>query len=577
MQRSIGIRWWLSLVFALIAAVTAVAVAQVVALRSEDAFRERAQEIAAGNALSAAIELGRAEDRGRLAVSLAQVANARRLALFVYSPEGELVSPPRSRNTGVASIRLRREAVETALEGRRFVRANDRVRGTTVGLPFRVGENGALLAFAYHPDLAAGLGILRREVVVAALWAVLLGGAIGFCVASLIARRLGRIAAAAASIEAGDLATSLQPGFRDEVGALGATIEQMRLRLNESFRQVASERDRVRRLVERLAEGVLSVHADLTVELANAEARRLLGAPRLRPGDQMPDPWPGFPLATFVGGLFAAGGSRSEAHVVPIEEGRTLAIAGLAPADGSDTAIVVLADVTERERRERAEREFIANAAHELRTPLTTIVGAADALQAGAQDDPAERERFVDHIARESRRLARLTRALLTLARAQTQQENVHVAPFPARQLLEDVKAGIEPAEGVSVVVDCPDDVILLTDPDLAMQAVSNLATNAARHTHQGMIVLTGRTIEDDWSELAVADTGPGMTATDQERIFERFYRANGRDDVGFGLGLSIVDQAVTALGGTVEIESAPGRGTRARIKLPSASRELVA
>jgi signal transduction histidine kinase/HAMP domain-containing protein len=557
------------LAFAAIAAVTAVAVSQVFALRSEEAFRVRAQELAAGTALQAVIELARAEERGRLATALPAVANDHRLALFIYSAKGELVTAPRSRNVHADAIRRRHEAVETALAGRRFVEANNRVQGTTVGLPFRVRDNGAVVAFAYHPDLAAGLGILRREIVIAALWAVLLGGAIGFLVASLIAARLKRIARAASAIEAGNLDAPLRGGFGDEVGALGATMERMRVRLGESFRQVASERDRVARLVERLAEGVLSVHADLTVEHANGEARRLLGAERLRSGDRMPDPWPAFPLESFVAGLFASGAGPCELQAA-IDEDRTLAIAGLPPADGSDTAIIVLADVTERERRERAEREFVANAAHELRTPLTTIVGAVDALQAGAKNDPEQRERFIEHIEREAGRLARLTRALLMLARAQTRQEAPHREPVRARQLLEDVRAGMSPADGVVVDLDCRPDVVLLTDPDLTEQALANLAANAARHTAHGRIVLAARRIDGDWAELEIADTGPGIAASDHERVFERFYRTNGRDAEGFGLGLSIVRQAVTALGGTIEIQSAPGRGTRVRMKLPA-------
>jgi signal transduction histidine kinase/HAMP domain-containing protein len=571
MRRGIRIRWWLSLAFALIAAVTAVAVSQVFALRSEEAFRERAQELAPGNALQAAIELARAEERGRLVAALATIASDHRLALFIYSADGELVSASRSRNTNVNAIHSRREAVDTALAGRRFVRANNRVRATTVALPFRVGNNGALLAFAYHPDLAAGLGILRREIVIAALWAVLLGGAIGFLVASLIAARLGRIARAAAAIEGGNLETPLRAGFGDEVGVLGATIESMRRRLGESFRSLASERDRIARLVERLAEGVLSVHADLTVELANAEARRLLGTPRLRAGERMPDPYPAFPLEHFVASLFVPDAGPRERQVA-IDD-RTLAIAGLPPTEGSETAIVVLADVSERERRERAEREFVANAAHELRTPLTTIVGAVEALQAGAKHDPEHRERFIEHIEREAGRLARLTRALLVLARAQTHQEEPRRTAVPARPLLEDVRANMRPADDVAVHLDCGPDVVLCADPDLAEEALANLAANAVRHTSHGRIVLAARTLDDEWAELEVSDTGPGIAAGEHERIFDRFYRTNGRDAEGFGLGLSIVREAVTALGGTVEIQSAPGRGTRARMKIPSAAR----
>jgi two-component system OmpR family sensor kinase len=135
----------------------------------------------------------------------------------------------------------------------------------------------------------------------------------------------------------------------------------------------------------------------------------------------------------------------------------------------------------------------------------------------------------------------------------------------------------MSPADGVAVDVDCRPDVVLLTDPDLAEQAISNLAENAVRHTLEGRIVLAGRALGDGWAEVEVADTGTGMSAAESERIFERFYRANGRDEEGFGLGLSIVHQAVAALGGTVEIESAPGSGTRARIKLPSAGTEPLA
>jgi two-component system sensor histidine kinase VicK len=572
MRPGIGIRWWLSLAFAVIAAMTVIAVSQVFARRSDNAFRQRAETFAAGNAFEASIELARAEERGQLARTIADVADERRLALFVYSPEGRLVTPARSRNVSLDTIRLRHKAVAEALAGHRFVEPNDPVRATTVAFRFRFrsGGNGALLAIAYHPDLEAGLKIVHREIVVAALWAVVLGGVVGFLVASFMAARLRRVARAAAAIEAGDLDTPLRPGFGDEVGDLGATIERMRQRLGESFRRLASERDRLERLVERLHEGVLSVHADLTIELANAEARRLLGAPRLRAGHRLPDPWPAFRLEAFVARLFAADAGPAEAQVA-IDGDRTLQVAGLPPAEGSDTAIVVLADVSERERRERAEREFVANAAHELRTPLTTIVGAVDALQAGAKDDPRHRDRFLAHIERESGRLARLTRALLVLARAQTRQEAPLLVAVPARELLEDIREGLTPAAGVSIDVECDGEVLLHTERDLVEQALANLAVNAVRHTAHGRILLAARTLEGGLVELEVTDTGTGIAPADRERIFERFYRANGRDADGFGLGLSIVRQAVVALGGTIDAHSAPGSGTRVRIQLPAA------
>jgi signal transduction histidine kinase/HAMP domain-containing protein len=572
-RRGIGIRWWLSLAFALIAAVTAVAVFELFALRSEGAFRARAQELAAGNALQASIELARAGGGPRLTRALEEVARRRRLALFLYSADGRLASAPRSRNVSIEAIRLREEAVAAALAGRRFVETNEAVRATTVGLPFGAGREGAVVAFAYHPDLAAGLGILREEIVVAALWAVLLGGAVGFLVASLISLRLRRLAGAAAAIEGGDLATPLRPGFGDEVGSLGATIERMRERLGESFRALALERDRLEQLVDRLREGVLSINSDLTVELANDAARTLLATRRLRPGDHLPDPWPTFPLESFAARLFEPGAEAAEAHVT-LEQERTFAVAGLPPHAGSATAILVIVDVTERERRERAEREFVANAAHELRTPLTTIVGAVEALQAGAKDDPAERDRFLTHVEREAARLTRLTRALLVLARAETGQERPRVAQVRARPLLEEVCSRLAPARDVTVVIECDPDVTLMAEPDLVEQTLANLAANAARHTTHGRIVLAARVIGSDTVELEVTDTGRGIPPAERERVFERFYRGNGRDADGFGLGLSIVHRTVQALGGTIDLHSVPGGGTRVRVLLPGAGKE---
>lgn len=235
----------------------------------------------------------------------------------------------------------------------------------------------------------------------------------------------------------------------------------------------------------------------------------------------------------------------------------------------------ILTDVSERERRERAEREFVANAAHQLRTPLTTIRGAVDALQSGAKDVPRDRERFLEHIDRESARLGRLAHALLALARAQTGQEAIQHQPVELRELLENVAAGVHAQPGLELRVVCPPGLVVLTDRDLAEQAIFNLVQNAAGHTDEGRIVVRAAT-EGDTVQVEIEDTGPGIAPEERDRVFDRFYRGNGRSAQGFGLGLAIVRQAVRALSGTVQIESAPGRGTTARLTFPAAVVEKV-
>jgi two-component system phosphate regulon sensor histidine kinase PhoR len=235
----------------------------------------------------------------------------------------------------------------------------------------------------------------------------------------------------------------------------------------------------------------------------------------------------------------------------------------------------VLDDLTEQERRELAEREFVSNAAHELRTPLTTIIGAVEVLQAGAKENPLERDRFLAHIEREAARLARLAYALLALARAHAGEERPRLEPTPLEPLLREVAADLRPYDGVAVDIECKPDLSAHANRDLLEQALRNLGENAAKHTPSGRVVLraysAGRHVR-----IEVEDTGVGMSSETQRHVFDRFYRGH-RDPEGFGLGLAIVRQAVRSLDGRIELDSAPGEGTRVRIVLERAQvREQV-
>jgi two-component system phosphate regulon sensor histidine kinase PhoR len=563
MRFAIGMRWWLAVVFAAIAAVTAVAVAIVSANRSEQAFRERAEELAAGRSFGAAIELAELASRNGFETNTPAVAERRALPLFVFSPSGRLLTGERSLGVSFADVPHGDEALDTALGGRRYVRTNEDVQATLVGIPLRREGAGALVTYASHPLLAEGVGVVQTEVLKAALWATLLGGAIGFLVASLIARRLAGIASAAAAIEAGEFETSLQPRFEDEVGKLSGTIDRMRARLRDSFARLESERARLDQLVERLDEGVVMIDDDLKVEFANGRARRLLDDP-LTAGKVIPESLRG------VADRLTEGKDSVSETQIDVEGGRIFAIAGLPALRGSGSAILVVRDISEQERRERSEREFVTNAAHELRTPLTTISGAVEILQSGAKEVPADRDRFLEHIQRESERLVRLTNALLVLARAQTHEELPRLQRVSARSLLQSVAAAVSPREGVKLAVDCEHDIEVATEPRLAEQSLINVASNAVKNTKEGAVVLSARHV-DGLVAIEVTDSGIGMSRSVRDRVFERFYRGNGRDTEGFGLGLAIVRESVRVLGGRVDIESAPGSGTTVRITLPAA------
>ena len=227
----------------------------------------------------------------------------------------------------------------------------------------------------------------------------------------------------------------------------------------------------------------------------------------------------------------------------------------------------------EREQREQLEREFITNAAHELRTPLAGFIAAVEVLEAGAIDDPGNREQFLDHLKREARRLARLCDSLLLLARAQSAtglpRERVQV-----RSLLEEVAASLHVHEGVAVEVQAPKTLAAETHRGLAELVLANVAGNAAKYTRTGAITLRARAVTSS-VVVEVGDTGPGMTPSTAERAFDRFYRGGRRTSDGFGLGLSIGKQAAAAIDGELTIETAGDGGALARLVLPRAARRL--
>jgi signal transduction histidine kinase len=220
--------------------------------------------------------------------------------------------------------------------------------------------------------------------------------------------------------------------------------------------------------------------------------------------------------------------------------------------------------------QERAEREFVTNAAHELQNPLTAIVSAIEVLQAGAKDTP-ERDVFLDHIERASQRLARLMRALLILARAQSAAEAPRTQLVALRPLLLDIASWLRTGAAVTTHVSCAPHAAVLTNRELLEQAVFNIAENAAKYTAKGTIVLEAVVARGE-AEIRVTDTGQGIAEADLERVFDRFYRGNGAAEEGSGLGLAIARASVEALGGDVSLDSAPGKGTVVRLRLPLAA-----
>ena len=248
------------------------------------------------------------------------------------------------------------------------------------------------------------------------------------------------------------------------------------------------------------------------------------------------------------------------------------------PGEPCPGVVVVLDDVTELRRLENLRRDFVANVSHELKTPLSSIKAYAETLLSGALEDKEHRRQFVARIDEQADRLHQLIQDLLSLARIESGVEVHQIVPVPLAELMSECLAHHAPAaeaKQITLSSESPaPSVCVAADYEGLREILDNLVDNAIKYTPNGGSVTIGTRHDDGHVLIDVRDTGIGIAAEDQLRVFERFYRvdrARSRELGGTGLGLSIVKHLVQAFGGSVSLNSAPGEGSTFTVRLRSA------
>jgi PAS domain S-box-containing protein len=331
-------------------------------------------------------------------------------------------------------------------------------------------------------------------------------------------------------------------------------------------------------LVEQLPVGVAVLEADGSLAWMNGRAAEIVGASgehrpsgRWRVGVSSPDgrpvPEDELPTARALRGETV----RDTRLMIKRPDGSAVtAQVNAAPFTVGGGAVVVIDDMTHRDRIERADAEFVENAAHQLRNPIAAIASSVAALDAGAAEDERERARFLGHVARESDRLGALVDSLLTLARLQRGIARPLVELVPLRKLLDDILASLAVDRAVEFLVECDERLAVVSDREMLGQALGNVLTNATEHS-SGQIRIRARLQGPD-VVVEVSDDGPGIPEDVRERIFERFFRGAGSGGRGSGLGLAIARAATRAAHGQLELlEARDGEGATFRFTVPGA------
>jgi two-component system, OmpR family, phosphate regulon sensor histidine kinase PhoR len=234
--------------------------------------------------------------------------------------------------------------------------------------------------------------------------------------------------------------------------------------------------------------------------------------------------------------------------------------------------------VLNREARvARLQTDFVNKVSHDLRTPLTSIRMFVETMQMGRLTEPARQAEALAIIAEETRRLSALINRLLDWARMESGKRSYRLEPVAVSDLLDDALSALEPA-----LLQAPAEVSCKVEPGLPRlqadraalaDALVNLLHNAHKYTGTSKRIAVTAQRQAGAVSIRVADNGPGIAAPDQQRIFEKFYRARDpldRSIEGSGLGLAMVKHIVEAHGGKVGVNSAPGAGATFTITLPA-------
>lgn len=238
--------------------------------------------------------------------------------------------------------------------------------------------------------------------------------------------------------------------------------------------------------------------------------------------------------------------------------------------------ITVLQDITEHVKLDNMRKEFIADVSHELKTPITSIMGYADTLLEGEYDKEVQ-QKFLNVIATEARRMAKLVTDLLTLSRYDNNKNKIQKEQFDLGELVKKCqdKLAIEIKKkehevNCFVTADVP---LVYADKSDVERVVLNILSNSIKYTPDAgkISIYVGFVYNDAY--IKILDNGIGIPEEDLSKIFERFYRvdkARTREMGGTGLGLSIAKDLLDKNGGSIDIKSIVGEGTEVVIKVPT-------
>lgn len=414
----------------------------------------------------------------------------------------------------------------------------------------------------------------------AMLLALLITVVLGFFVARSITVPINDVTEKAERMAQGDFSQEVSVKSDDEIGRLAEMFNALRGKLDFTLSEISNEKNKLETILKYMADGLLAVDLSGRVILANPVAAKMLSmtieAIESRSYDEIIGKYSKKLSFENMKEACREGGAQD------IFEYGNLTFAARFDRfrdDNNDDIgiIMILQDITEQQKLEDMQRDFVANVSHELKTPLTTIKSYTETL---LETDIQDREtvvNFLNIVDTEADRMNRLVKELLQLSRLDYQQEKWYMKDSNLISLLKSCMTKIElmvknKNQELISLFDEDQEIMTVMDKDGIEQVLLNVLTNAIKYTPEGRRILVDAYQKDRQAYVVIEDNGIGIPEEELPRVFERFYRvdkARSREMGGTGLGLAIAKQIMEDHRGGIEIESLGGKGTKVTIRLP--------
>ena len=457
--------------------------------------------------------------------------------------------------------------------------SGERMVAEALPIEYRGQVIGVIYVKASLADAYSRLSQVRDTLLAAWAIALVSTATLGIALARTITGPIREVTRKAADMAGGNFDQTIKVRSTDEIGQLGDMFNRMTRRLKATLDEIQGEKNKVDAILTHMADGLLALDQAGRIIKLNPAAERMFRTMEPEVLGCLPQEiWPELKLETAL--TKAAQETRSVTY--EFRFGAFYLLAFITPLFGDRNQIagtvVVFHDITELEKLEALQREFVANVSHELKTPLTTVKSYVETLLDGAAEEPDVRERFLRVVESETDRMARLVKDLLHLSQLDQGSVSWDIQPYELPALVDECVARlavqIDRKKLVISRVYAASAPLAMIDRDKLQQVLLNLLANAVEFTPPGGLITAEVKPAGAMVRIEVRDTGIGIPTEDLPRIFERFYRvdkARSRMLGGTGLGLAIARQIVELLGGAISIDSELGKGTEVVFTVPAA------